>query len=563
VLDGKPFPFETSSELYPEYGLLAGEHVEWEIQREILQSLLALRTEDYVCDPIYCNVAANGTWVNPQRDDPHVQRYLTMVKGNYDDWVKNPQTMVGGCKAEGENNTCCVKVLCNAEIASFQAALSYGPARDLYQTLGLMKLDPVKRRWRCVRAEETWDGISCPAGMFKLSRTEVASGCKDQGQTCDPDRYSTCLCRPCKRANEVDILPMDEVDAAQRRTQLLNSSALYDTSLVLDLGPLRRQSSVSAGCSKMSLCGKIRQKQTLILKLVDNKLREKMAVTWTLRERTEARSGSGQALDGAFDSKYMLSLTSKYTGVHILQILLDGVEVPSSPVLIEVVAADCEDSTKIADEQGECRCNTDAGYTSVAGSKCMKLSVLVVVIVVPLFCFLILAGIFYIKFTTKMADSIWEIKIDDLVFDNPIEVLGRGTFGLVVSANYNTTRVAVKRVIPVRIGSTTKRRGFGLFMGVNSGGVGKRKMNDMFAIRDDDALSGILLPHAPPAAPTTIILLLLALYHLNLYHLNLWGRTQKFGSCKCVIVVLSYLSCSSSCLSLLLPACYCSYLSRL
>ena len=33
-----------------------------------------------------------------------------------------------------------------------------------------------------------------------------------------------------------------------------------------------------------------------------------------------------------------------------------------------------------------------------------------------------------------MADSIWEIKIGDLNFDNPPEILGRGTFGLVVAA---------------------------------------------------------------------------------------------------------------------------------
>jgi serine/threonine protein kinase len=36
----------------------------------------------------------------------------------------------------------------------------------------------------------------------------------------------------------------------------------------------------------------------------------------------------------------------------------------------------------------------------------------------------------------------------ELVFDDPPQVLGRGTFGLVLAATYNTTHVAVKRVIP-------------------------------------------------------------------------------------------------------------------
>jgi len=47
---------------------------------------------------------------------------------------------------------------------------------------------------------------------------------------------------------------------------------------------------------------------------------------------------------------------------------------------------------------------------------------------------LVLLGLFYIKVATKMADSIWEIQIEDLHFDTPAEILGRGTFGLVVAA---------------------------------------------------------------------------------------------------------------------------------
>jgi ABC-type phosphate/phosphonate transport system substrate-binding protein len=48
ILDGEPFPFQTTSELYPEYGLLAGKHVEWELQREVLTALLKLNKNDTV-----------------------------------------------------------------------------------------------------------------------------------------------------------------------------------------------------------------------------------------------------------------------------------------------------------------------------------------------------------------------------------------------------------------------------------------------------------------------------------------------------------------------------------
>ena len=70
------------------------------------------------------------------------------------------------------------------------------------------------------------------------------------------------------------------------------------------------------------------------------------------------------------------------------------------------------------------------------------------VVVLPLLFTMTVLGYIWKRRVTKMADSIWEIKLSDLVFDDPPQVLGRGTFGVVLAATYNTTRVAVKRVIP-------------------------------------------------------------------------------------------------------------------
>ena len=54
----------------------------------------------------------------------------------------------------------------------------------------------------------------------------------------------------------------------------------------------------------------------------------------------------------------------------------------------------------------------------------------------------------YFEWRKKEADSLWEVKNSELVYDDPPEVLGRGTFGLVLRAEYRGTYVAVKRVIP-------------------------------------------------------------------------------------------------------------------
>lgn len=44
----------------------------------------------------------------------------------------------------------------------------------------------------------------------------------------------------------------------------------------------------------------------------------------------------------------------------------------------------------------------------------------------------------------------WQISSDKLTFKDPPQILGRGTFGQVLLAEYRGTHVAVKRVIPPR-----------------------------------------------------------------------------------------------------------------
>ncbi|KAI2506307.1 guanylate cyclase [Fragilaria crotonensis] len=99
----------------------------------------------------------------------------------------------------------------------------------------------------------------------------------------------------------------------------------------------------------------------------------------------------------------------------------------------------------VADANGGCIC----GPSSVAvGGSCARYSVLLPSILVPL----IVLGLFfvhlYVRHKRKQADYVWLIKTSDLTFDEPPEILGRGTFGLVVRAEYRGTQVAVKRVIP-------------------------------------------------------------------------------------------------------------------
>ena len=72
---------------------------------------------------------------------------------------------------------------------------------------------------------------------------------------------------------------------------------------------------------------------------------------------------------------------------------------------------------------------------------------------------LVLLGILIFLFyehKRKENDSVWKVGRDELKFSDPPEVIGRGTFGLVLLAEYRGTQVAVKRVIPKRDGKTKK-----------------------------------------------------------------------------------------------------------
>mmetsp|Transcript_62516 Transcript_62516/g.146986 ORF Transcript_62516/g.146986 Transcript_62516/m.146986 type:complete len:1259 (-) Transcript_62516:160-3936(-) len=78
-----------------------------------------------------------------------------------------------------------------------------------------------------------------------------------------------------------------------------------------------------------------------------------------------------------------------------------------------------------------------------------SITIIVVACVIAGVCALAIAAFVYTSWKHRQADAVWSIKLQDLHFKtDPPEVLGRGTYGLVVAAEYRKTPVAVKRVIP-------------------------------------------------------------------------------------------------------------------
>jgi hypothetical protein len=60
----------------------------------------------------------------------------------------------------------------------------------------------------------------------------------------------------------------------------------------------------------------------------------------------------------------------------------------------------------------------------------------------------ILSVLLYLDLKRRQTDSLWSIKASELHFGDPPDIIGRGTFGFVLLAEYHGTMVAVKRVVP-------------------------------------------------------------------------------------------------------------------
>ena len=84
------------------------------------------------------------------------------------------------------------------------------------------------------------------------------------------------------------------------------------------------------------------------------------------------------------------------------------------------------------------------------GSSCVAYKIFLPVILVPLSILIAVCLYYYVEAKRKEADAVWRVKPEDLHFDSPPLIIGRGSFGLVLLAEYRGTKVAVKRVLPPR-----------------------------------------------------------------------------------------------------------------
>jgi hypothetical protein len=170
-----------------------------------------------------------------------------------------------------------------------------------------------KGNWHCERGSSLYDGIRCPEGHYKVPEKDFEKLCENAGTPC-PDGY-TCYCKPCIKAFEVAVFPWNN-----------NSQGASEFNS-------------GTGCAKMSLCGKAEQTKETLFRIFDNRQRDSATVTALMLFGEEEWDLPITQVEPFL---YEFGFSHNERGVAILAVFFDGVQIPESPVRVEVAARDCD-----------------------------------------------------------------------------------------------------------------------------------------------------------------------------------------------------------------------------
>ena len=414
--DGVPFPFQSSTELYAEWNVAALTHVSDDISAAVQNAMLDLASH------------------------AEVGNALTQCYSNFDCGTNTSGfSSQEECEAECNNQTSLLNIRCDVNIplallankakiegkyTGWRTTLSYMELRNMQEETGFIQKNETSGKMQCIRSSGIYNAITCPPGHFKKSEEDVLNGCTEMNLQCSEGFQ--CVCKPCVKAFDVDVSPID-----------------FDK-----------------GCAKMSNCGSMQQTKAIEFRAIDNKKRDGSTMHITIHEGQISRTiEAAKSLTVPYE--YNFQVRGNKVGILILEILVDDEQIPESPLRVEVKTRDCagdlNDAQRTADQEGNCVCLASAVEI---GGTCVAFGTLLPSVLLPIFLATLIALYFYLDMKRKQADSVWAVKTSELLFDDPPEVIGRGTFGLVLLAQYRGTQVAVKRVIPPRIrGKTVNKNG--------------------------------------------------------------------------------------------------------
>lgn len=326
-------------------------------------------------------------------------------------------------------------IMAETGLAGFVAPVSQTVTRDLQISIGTMSWDPGRKRHVCLRATELYDAITCPTGAYKLSRQDVAEACENAGFPC-PASYQGCICQPCKQAAEVEVY------------QLFDNNTL------------------GAPCSKMSVCAFAVQLEPIRMQVTDYAFRGTGELEVTFHKRKGPQTIMGKR--GEKEGTFIFTFSDQFEGNVLVEIAYGNQQLLSSPFFITVDMRTCLDDGFVAGTDGVCQC--ESGTTKISG-ECVQIWVLIIAVIIPVILLLGCLIYWWMQWYKKKADGLWLIPFKDIVFPEPVQVLGRGSFGMVIKATYRGTVVAVKRAIPKDTAAERAKDTAKLFDGVETSNI--------------------------------------------------------------------------------------------
>lgn len=99
------------------------------------------------------------------------------------------------------------------------------------------------------------------------------------------------------------------------------------------------------------------------------------------------------------------------------------------------VRVTCGDASRVTDANGVCVCSPSS--VEISGN-CVEIVILVIAVVLPIVALALLLIYVYAIIRTRNTggDSIWEVDPSELKFDCPPKVIGQGSFGRVLKAEF-------------------------------------------------------------------------------------------------------------------------------
>ena len=281
----------------------------------------------------------------------------------------------------------------------FRSPLPLTDMRNLMESLGMFRVDPITRARGCKISDMSfrgvYDAISCPSGSFKRTLQQVMTGCRDEGFSC-PALIGIlgCTCHPCKQGDEFNVKMI---------THGTDPESLVAPEENDESRDVNTNSTIKICRQKMEPCIDTDSGQVIEVLVNDNSFSEADLVIEFVLRYSETRNETGSLVrryPGGF--LYAVNITPLVSGEHIFNLMVNGKEIPNSPFTINVLPLKCKWGEYFDQVAGKCACLPTFLRVQVLNGECRHIAGFAMALVSICMTAIFIMSIIYI---TRFAES--------------------------------------------------------------------------------------------------------------------------------------------------------------